>query len=351
MIAVHFRSPRLYLYTIIFVFTLACGSSSFAVDQDIRDFYPSAEKPPLLEAKRELEEDTYPQKKRLRITGFVDVQQGYDNNCDLDSKRHKDGFIQSTGDLEFIYEATDNLKVVAGSDIFNTIYYKYNINNILDVSPFLGFDLEIIPGLISRNRIKYDYFAFPNYKESTFSALVLTTYLRHYIVDDFYHEGGFEYLRRYYPDQITYLTNGQYAGDDRIDNRIRVKYTVGWFQEKFFFRMSNEFSRNDSNDLFQQYYDWWHYRLRPSLMYFFTEKLYTDVSLVYKYIHYKDRRSTDNINKKERDNNYIFAASMYYDLTKNLTLEVTYSYSQNNSNDPFQAYSGSIVTGGVSLSF
>jgi hypothetical protein len=346
-----FKAPRVFLFPLVLFFASVFCLPSFAVDQDITDFYPSAAPPPEVRIKKEVQEDTFPQKERLTMSAYLDVQQGYDNNVDLDSKRHKDLFLQTTGDVTMIYEVADNLKLVGGSDIFNTTYYKSNINNLLDVSPFFGFDLQVRPDIVWRNRVLYDYFSFPNNKESSFSGLILTSYARQYLTRDFYHEAGFEYLWRWYPDQKTYLTNGQFGCKDRRDLRYRVKYNFGWYSEKFFFRISNEYSHNDSNDQFQHYYDWWHYRVRPSIMYFFTDKLYTDVSLIYKYVHYTERRSTDNINKKERDNNFIFNTSLYYEVIKNVTLEVTYSYSQNNSNDPFQEYSGSIVTTGATVNF
>jgi hypothetical protein len=76
-----------------------------------------------------------------------------------------------------------------------------------------------------------------------------------------------------------------------------------------------------------------------------------DVSLVYRYMRYKDRRSTEDTGRRERDHTYIFNSSLYYDLSDNFTLGVTYSYSENVSNDPFQDYSGSVISGGIYYNF
>jgi len=346
-----FKVSRIPVCLFVFLFACLLSFPSFAVDQDITDFRPSAAPPPEVKEREESLEERYPQLKRFSWYGYLDVQQGYDNNVDLDSKRHGDFFLQATGDVTVMYEATDKLKLVGGSDIFSNIYYKSNINNLLDISPFVGFDYKVTPEITWRNRVLYDYFSFPNYKESSFSGLILTSYARQSILRDFYHEVGFEWLWRWYPEQKYYITDGQVGSKDRFDKRYRIKYNFGWYGEKFFFRLSNEFSQNDSNDQFQHYFDWYHFRFRPSVMYFFTDKIYTDVSLIYKYVHYQDRRSTDNINKKQRDNNFIFNTSLYYDVVKNVTLEATYTYSENNSNDPFQQYSGSIITVGATVSF
>jgi hypothetical protein len=231
------------------------------------------------------------------------------------------------------------------------IYFKYNRNNIMNVAPYAGFDIYITPDLVSRNRFTFDCFVYPNEKESTYNGIVLSTYLRHYFWRDVYQEAGFEYLKRWYPDRKTFNSAARRCDKDRVDDRIRVNYTVGAYFDRAFLRVSNEYSNNDSNDDFQQYYDYWVYRLRPSILFFFTDDIYTDVSLVYKYTRYKDRRTTEDPGQRERDHTYIFSASLYYDITKNMALGATYSYSENASNDPFQKYSESMISGGVYCSF
>ncbi|MDP8299657.1 MAG: hypothetical protein P9L88_07150 [Candidatus Tantalella remota] len=337
---------------ISFVLVVLSVVRAYAIDQQVEDRYPGAQPPPpTVQQLEQQEEWEYDPKDHLRTGGYIDQQMGYDNNVDLDSKRHKDGFSQTMANINGQYTILDNVKLKAGLDLFTTIYFRYNKNNILDISPFVGLDWDIMDSLSLRTRLIYDGFFFPNDEESTFNGLYLKTYLRHYITKDFYQEGGVEYLMRWYPDQKTYLTNGFISDKDRFDKRVRFKYNLGYFSENFFVGLSNEFARNDSNDTFEQYYDYWLYRLRPSIMYFFTDKFYTDLSLVYKYTHYKDRRATNNINNVERDNTYIFNSSFYYDIKDDLTVSVTYSYSENSSNDPFEKYSGSVITAGIYYTF
>lgn len=350
MLTKQFKILNICMLILAFTSVLFFGRVlSFAVDEQILDRYPSAEPKPSQEEREE--EFYYPEERRLLINGFINLQQGYDNNVDLDSKRHKDGFLQSTSNVDITYRQAENLHIKMGMDSFKAVYYNYNRNNLFDMAPYVGFDFEPIPGLISMNRFIFDYFWYPNQKEDTYKGIVLSTYLRQYILDELYHEVGYEYLRRWYPDQKTYLSSGLQSGEDRADDRYRVKYNIGYYANRFMLRLSNEYSKNDSNDSYQDYYDYWLYRVKPSVMFFFTQKLYTDVGIIYKYTHYKDRRSTDDSGKRERDNTYILTSSLYYDITRNLTLGVTYSYSENHSNDPFQKYSGSIVSGGLYYNF
>ncbi|MBD3426613.1 MAG: hypothetical protein GF409_05235 [Candidatus Omnitrophica bacterium] len=328
------------------VFTFFCANGFAAVDQDITDAIPSAQPAP----QKELKEAEYlpePSAEKLEVSGYADLQQGYDNNVELDSQRLDDGFLQFTGNLEASYPVTGQADFEVGTDLFSLVYYTHNRNNIFDLAPYAQLVYRVTPDLIWRNTITFDHFEYPNEKESTYNGIYLTTNLRHFFLPDVYQEARFEYLKRWYPDRKTFNSAGFVSDVDRTDDRIRMQYNIGAYFNKFFIGVSNQISHNDSNDDFQQYYDYWLYRLSPSMLYFITDHLYLDVSLVYRYTRYKDRRSTEDTGRRQRDNTYIFYSSLYYDITKNLTLGVTYSYSENASNDPFQDYSGSIVSGGL----
>ncbi len=336
--------------SVVFIFVLLFPGRAFPdLDEQITDNYPAAEDSAVKivqesRNKERLVDD-------LGVNIFLDIQQGYDNNVDLDSKRHKDGFLQSSASVDISYKEIDKIKLKAGTDIFSIAYYNRNINNLFNLSPYIGFDWTILPGLVSRNRLTYDYFSYPNDKESTYNGLNMSTFLRHFVLDNFYQEIGFETIMRWYPDRKIYTSSGWPDSKDRADDRYRIKYNIGYYSERFFLRVSNEMRRADSNDMYQDYYDYWMYRLRPSLMYFFTEKLYTDISFLYKYTKYDDRRSTESNEVREKDHTYMLSAALYYDINRNLTLGFTYSYTENRSNDPFQKYSGSVVSGGIYYNF
>ena len=116
-------------------------------------------------------------------------------------------------------------------------------------------------------------------------------------------------------------------------------------------KFKNEIYKNDSNNEYQEYYDYWVYRAKPSVLYFITNDLYINLGYSYKYTLYEDRRATDDVNKVARDHTHSMSTALYYDLTKNVTCSITYSYAENLSNDPFQRYSGGTVTGGLSYNF
>lgn len=326
-------------------------NDTLAIDQVISDQYPSAAQAPEQKLKREAREYEKWDLEDVEFHGYVDTQMGYDNNVELDSTKKEDGYSQSSANFEFSYNEIEKLKLMTGTDLFGLMYFNHNRNNLINVSPYVGFDYEITPEIISANRIIYDYFGYPKEKEDTFHGLRLSTELRHYLREDVYHEIVYEYLWRWYPKRKKILTSLAQSNNNMKEGQWRLRHVVGFFGDKIFLRISNQFSANDSNYEFEDYYDWWQYRLRPSIMYFITDSVYLDLAFVYRRIVYKDRIITTSASDKERDNNYLFNASIYYDINESVTMNCTYTYTENTSNDSFQKYSGSTVTGGLSYNF
>ena len=135
--------------------------------------------------------------------------------------------------------------------------------------------------------------------------------------------------------------------DERVNSRNIISHNIGANFDNFSARLTNEFYINNSNYDYQDYYDYWAYRVRPSIMYFFSDQLYANVSFTYKRTDYNDRRNSQDSNDTVYDNTYIVNTSVYFDLTEEFTMGITYSYRENRSNDPLQKYSGSTVSAGV----
>jgi len=328
---------------------------SFAVeDEDIAEKYTSTDAASQEREAKALRNDEKEKKEGNKITflGYTDLQQGFDNNVNLDSKRKRDFYFQNISNLEVKYEPTDKLDLKTGADIFNISYYNVNTNNILDVSPYVGFDIEFVPKKVKlKNHIAFDYFSYPNKKESSYSAVIYSTSLRQFVLKRLYHEIGYKHFYRWYPDKKISLDSAARGEYDKADERWRTHYTLGFFGKRFMVKFKNEIYKNDSNNEYQEYYDYWVYRAKPSVLYFITNDLYINLGYSYKYTLYEDRRATDDVNKVARDHTHSMSTALYYDLTKNVTCSITYSYAENLSNDPFQRYSGGTVTGGLSYNF
>ena len=291
-------------------------------------------------------------KDKVKVYAAVDLQQGYDNNVNLNSKREEDGYSQFFSFVEIALEENEETSLTAGFDVFNITYYKYNKNNILSVMPYIKGSWKIHPEYVIKGSVSLDHFNHPNLKENTYTGIVSEVSLRNIIIEDIYQELGYVNIARWYPHRKTYIPSGQQGGEDRMDTRNIIKYTVGSFVfGRTLLKMAHEFYINDSNDGFQEYYDYGVYKFKPSATFFFTEDLYLNSSFTYKFRDYKDRRSTENIQSVIHENTTVYNTSLYYDITDNLTFGVTYSYRENYPSDPFYKYSGSLISSGLHLIF
>ena len=113
-------------------------------------------------------------KEKLKFSGSIDINQGYDNNVDLDPQRKKDGYFQNVSNLELEYNHTKKMKMSCGVDVLDSLYYNLNPNNLLDVAPYLGLDWKMSKVL----RLKATFFFglfFIHYikKKILFSARIL----------------------------------------------------------------------------------------------------------------------------------------------------------------------------------
>ncbi|MCK4462751.1 MAG: hypothetical protein KAU58_00385, partial [Candidatus Omnitrophica bacterium] len=140
-------------------------------------------------------------------------------------------------------------------------------------------------------------------------------------------------------------------GDLRKDVRYTGEYEAGIYLWDFIKIKENiRIYRNDSNDQYYDYYDYYAFRTKTSLVTIFTEKLYSITSFAYTRKLYDDRLSTEN-SVHQKDNFYVFNASLLYELTPSFTLATGYSYRENTSNEPLEKYSGSICTVGLYYTF
>ena len=108
--------------------------------------------------------------------------------------------------------------------------------------------------------------------------------------------------------------------------------------------------RNDSNMVFQDYYDYEGLNAAVSYTQIITEKLYAAVSVNYMRTSYKSRKVSAG-DETQIDDFCSPRVLVFYDITKDLTWLLTYSYNQADSNDPGQEYSGHMVTSGLYYSF
>ena len=167
-----------------------------------------------------------------------------------------------------------------------------------------------------------------------------------------YHEIAYEHIARTYPDRKITLTNAESGNEDRSDLRNKLKYTVGAFLfDSVLVKLANEWYIHDSNDIYQEYYDYWVHRMKPAVMYFVSDEMYLFASFSLKNRQYKDRRKSEDAGEIVTEKTCVYNMSMFYDASENVTFSVTYTYSENYPNDPVYKYSGNVISCGVNYSF
>ncbi len=300
---------------------------------------------------------TKPLKQKLRenkidLDLFGGMLQGFDNNIFLDPSRTRDGFLQNAVAGEFTYHCTDDIRLNFDADIINIIYYRFNDNNLLDIESNPGIELDFLDDYLTFEAdYKFEWLFFPYDEEGSYISNQYSCFLQNNICDEFYHKCGFKLEYKHFTDRKANGPDNVKKSDLREDMRYTGEYEAGIYLWDFIKIKENiRIYRNDSNNQYYDYYDYYAFRTKTSLVTIFTEKLYSITSFAYTRKLYDDRLSTEN-SVHQKDNFYVFNASLLYELTPSFTLATGYSYRENTSNEPLEKYSGSICTVGLYYTF
>ena len=285
---------------------------------------------------------------------YCDLYEGYDNNVNLDSSREKDIFTEA--DMELGYSQPVALDLNATLDYYlNSVTY----HNITDASFYannfsLDLDSDIFDGMANvafNNRIVYNYF--PREELSTYIAYDPQICIKHNFNESLFQRVVYDLGIRGYIDSKAADGANERRDTDRMDISNSVSYELGGlFLGGFFVKIKNQYIKNDSNDQFMDYYDYWAYRAAVTAMIpILTQRLHGLLSAGYQRTNYDSRQLVDDDTRKERDNLYNISSSLVFDMTKNISVSVNYAYRQNGSNEPSQKYSGSTISAGLHYAF
>ena len=108
--------------------------------------------------------------------------------------------------------------------------------------------------------------------------------------------------------------------------------------------------KNDSNYEYQDYYDYWGLNLKTTGVFYFTKKFYSIINFSYTRKSYDERKTADSVTD-QKDNLYVASFLLAYDITSSCTISADYTYRDNQTNQPFDKYSGSVYTISVNYAF
>jgi len=281
----------------------------------------------------------------IALGGYVDLSFGYNNNVNSNSERNGDVFFQMSSRVQAAYTGWHTSQPVIGFDTFATKYSEREDGDGYDIAVFTGVDWKVNPRLLWSNRIIFDSYFMPDSKNSNFYAPKFSTSVRHLLTKRLSHKLTYEWSYLDYYKRIIRSGNGQPSteGTKRHDYRNRCAYSLNFRFDKVRLGLLTEMVFNESNYTLEDYYDYHSFRAKPSITYYINDNLSAELTFSAKEKKYKDRPISTNSNDEVSETNLFYSAAIYYDLKQNVTCGITYTYTENSSNEPTQEYSGSTI--------
>lgn len=289
--------------------------------------------------------------KNLDANFIIGTLGGFENNANLDSSRKGDTYTQEFLDSKITFRTCDwfNLKV----DYFlnNINYHEATDNSFLDNTLEPGFQLNLKDRLILDGRYSLQIVDYYKNEKGEFTKNGASGNIRYYFTDKVFADAGYVFSFYEYDDFKARGANKIETTTTREDARHIIKSDLGIFIKKdVLLKLKGNYCFNDSNDKYNDYYDYEYFTIGASLVHPITKKLFGVWGGSYQRKEFDSRRSLDGT-KIEDDDLFILNASLYYRFSPKFLFGATYTYLENSSNEPIQEYSDSIVTCGVYYSF
>jgi len=155
----------------------------------------------------------------------------------------------------------------------------------------------------------------------------------------YYHFVGWTYLNKQYKDKLKRDGAGtriptKYRHDQRHTGLYEIGGKVG---ETTSIRLRQECYFNDSNDVFQDFYDAQDYKVRINGNHDWTPHWSSSGAFTYELKRY-EARIVSQTNAAQRDNAKTYEIGLTYRFTPQVDLTYSWKYKRNTSNDDAQAY-------------
>lgn len=289
-----------------------------------------------------------------KVLFYADLYEGFDNNVNLDSSRKHDLFTEADMELGYKYPVTDDFNTTADYYLNSVNYSKVTDATYYDNNGSLNFDTDIFDkkaNLAFNNRGEYNYY--PHEDRSAYFLYNPELSIKYNFNKSVFQKLTYDFTFREYSDRKATEGSGADKNSDLKEVRNGITYDVaGLFFKDIFVKVRNQYFVNDSNDQFMDYYDYWAYRFNTTaIIPFLTDRLYSVISFGYQRSDYDSRQLVNDSSKTEKDDLYYASSSVIFDVTKKVSVSLNYTYRQNESNEPSQKYSGSIISAGFHYAF
>ena len=271
-------------------------------------------------------------KTRISASGYA----GLESNPLNDENEKTDVFIEEDFAFNWLPTFNKDFSADIGYRLANQTYmeqtdlstFDHVWNAILKYYPFDSHLLMLQPG------IEYDWLTYPLDETATYEDIRTFTKFKHYVGKEWHYGGKYEHSSKVYSDKLARDINKvDILGEARSDERNTVElYLQRYLGKKYSAKLRGKVYRNNSNDKYQEYYDYDGYRGYFTLAGSFLkdDKLYVTFTPDFEKKSYH-HRVADNTAREDRVTQY--KVDMYYTFTKNWELSylLTRKFSSSNA--------------------
>lgn len=298
----------------------------------------------------------YPAEK-LDFKSSIGQSIGYDDNVNLDSSKEGDIFFETR--FKSGIEKPFYLGFALWQDMKLKLDYNFDFIAYTEITDATvvdnNFNLNLQNRLVGKNILEFNYnfglIDYPKYDPGSHIANKASIGFKSYFTPKFYGRLGYGYMYKKYDDRKARYANGTKSSSKRTDQRHIAELETGYYLwEHTSVKLRGQYYINDSNDLYYDYYDYSYYKVSLTAIQVFNEKLFGLLSCAAGFKDYEHRTTFDNSHTQE-DEIFIVNTALLYDFTPSISLSLDFTYRENDSNEPRDEYTETIISSGLYYSF
>ena len=280
---------------------------------------------------------------RGKFKFLLSTTEGYDNNVYLDSQREGDPYWQTFFRGNFTSALSQKTDLSFDYELMNLIYLGESHLDLMRNGIRAGMSHKLSKTLNFSAGYSIDQIEYINSGTDDYLVNAADFKLRQKLANKMYHSLGYELSWRRYFKRFIRPDADTSSEKKRQDMRNTLDYEIGKYFPKDLVKLSFQFFNNNSNETYLKYYDYDSYKVGASLTHLFNEKFTGYLSGFRQNRDFRSRTLINDAACKQHDRTYLYTAALYYSLNKQLSFGLSYTYRQNNSNEPIEKYSGSLL--------
>ena len=294
----------------------------------------------------------------FRLTAHGSTRFGYDSNVDLDKNEDGDEFYEEKGGVDAIY-APEGFNAWGVPFVLGArgrySYLGYFDRDDMDRQTFL-LEPYVRMDLNENLRLEQAYdFRGRNYdsrNDLNYLSQGTKTTLVHRITPGLSHQFSFGYEHQEYDSvRKAIRDNGRPGPDDREDDRYEFIYGGKYKTGRWTFNLEGTWLLNDSNDDFVDFNDYSDLGVNGSASVRVYERLILTGFGGYHFRDYASRAPFPAFSPTQEDDWFFAGGRIFYSINLWSGVDVTFTWYENNSNDPNHDYDGTLTSVGYHLYF